>query len=77
MIRKRINAKRYLGQDVLMVSVLPGGGAARPFGILDNSNRCEAAARDLPDAAARITRQCAPDGAGLLPGPSPLLPRIA
>jgi methionyl-tRNA synthetase len=30
----------------------------------------------LPDAAARITRQCAPDGAGLLPAPSPLLPRI-
>jgi methionyl-tRNA synthetase len=30
----------------------------------------------LPDAAARITRQCAPDEAGLLPGPSPLLPRL-
>jgi methionyl-tRNA synthetase len=30
----------------------------------------------LPDAAARITRQCTPDGAGLLPGPAPLLPRI-
>jgi len=29
----------------------------------------------LPDAAARIARQCAPDGAGLLPAPSPLLPR--
>jgi methionyl-tRNA synthetase len=31
----------------------------------------------LPDAAARITRQCAPDGTGLLPAPAPLLPRIA
>jgi methionyl-tRNA synthetase len=31
----------------------------------------------LPDAAARITRQCAPDRAGLLPAPVPLLPRIA
>ena len=30
----------------------------------------------LPDAAARITRQCTPDGAGILPPPSPLLPRI-
>ena len=31
----------------------------------------------LPDAAARITRQCAPDATGLLPRPAPLLPRIA
>ena len=31
----------------------------------------------LPDAAARITRQCAPGGTGLLPSPAPLLPRIA
>ena len=31
----------------------------------------------LPDAAARISRQCAPDDAGLLPGPAPLLARIA
>jgi methionyl-tRNA synthetase len=31
----------------------------------------------LPDAAARITRQCTPDAAGLLPSPAPLLPRIA
>jgi methionyl-tRNA synthetase len=31
----------------------------------------------LPDAAARVTRQCAPDGAALLPSPVPLLPRIA
>ncbi len=31
----------------------------------------------LPDAAARVTRQCTPDEAGLLPRPSPLLPRIA
>ena len=30
----------------------------------------------LPDAAARISRQCAPDTAGLLPRPVPLLPRI-
>ena len=30
----------------------------------------------LPDAADRITRQCAPDGAWLLPSPAPLLPRI-
>jgi methionyl-tRNA synthetase len=30
----------------------------------------------LPDAAARITRQCAPDATGLLPGPAPILPRI-
>jgi methionyl-tRNA synthetase len=30
----------------------------------------------LPDAAARITRQCTPDGKGLLPSPAPLLPRI-
>jgi methionyl-tRNA synthetase len=30
----------------------------------------------LPDAAARITRQCTPDGARLLPKPVPLLPRI-
>jgi methionyl-tRNA synthetase len=30
----------------------------------------------LPDAAARITRQCAPGAAGL-PAPAPLLPRIA
>ena len=29
----------------------------------------------LPDAAARIARQCAPDGAGVLLVPSPLLPR--
>jgi methionyl-tRNA synthetase len=31
----------------------------------------------LPDAAARITRQCTPGGDGLLPSPAPLLPRIA
>jgi methionyl-tRNA synthetase len=31
----------------------------------------------LPDAAARITRQCALIGTGLLPSPAPLLPRIA
>jgi methionyl-tRNA synthetase len=30
----------------------------------------------LPDAAARVTSQCAPDEAGLLPRPAPLLPRI-
>jgi methionyl-tRNA synthetase len=30
----------------------------------------------LPDAAARITRQCTPDATGLLPGPAPILPRI-
>jgi methionyl-tRNA synthetase len=41
---------------------------------------CQAIGRHLapflPDAAARVTRQCAPDEAGLLPGPSPLLPRL-
>jgi hypothetical protein len=31
----------------------------------------------LPDAATRITRQCATDATGLLPGPAPILPRIA
>jgi methionyl-tRNA synthetase len=31
----------------------------------------------LPDAAARITRQCTPGRDGLLPSPAPLLPRIA
>jgi methionyl-tRNA synthetase len=31
----------------------------------------------LPDAAARIIRQCTPASAGLLPDPAPLLPRIA
>ena len=31
----------------------------------------------LPDAAARIARQCAPDAAGCLPSPAPLLPRLA
>jgi methionyl-tRNA synthetase len=31
----------------------------------------------LPDAAARITRQCSPARTGLLPSPAPLLPRIA
>jgi methionyl-tRNA synthetase len=30
----------------------------------------------LPDAAARITRQCAPGETGQLPSPAPLLPRI-
>src|SRR5580693_8616645 len=30
----------------------------------------------LPDAAARITRQCTPGRTGLLPSPAPLLPRI-
>jgi methionyl-tRNA synthetase len=30
----------------------------------------------LPDAASRITGQCATDAAGRLPGPVPLLPRI-
>ena len=30
----------------------------------------------LPDAARRVIRQCAPDGAGFLPSPGPLLPRI-
>jgi methionyl-tRNA synthetase len=30
----------------------------------------------LPDAAARITRQCTPDATGLVPRPAPLLPRI-
>jgi methionyl-tRNA synthetase len=42
---------------------------------------CQAIGRQLapflPDAAARITRQCTPDAAGLLPAPVPLLPRIA
>ncbi len=31
----------------------------------------------LPDASARITRQCTPEATGLLPEPTPLLPRIA
>lgn len=31
----------------------------------------------LPDTAALITRQCAPDAAGTLPPPAPLLPRLA
>ena len=31
----------------------------------------------LPDLAGRITRQCTPDGAGLLPAPSGVQPRIA
>ena len=31
----------------------------------------------LPDAAARITRQCTQGGTDLLPSPAPLLPRIA
>jgi methionyl-tRNA synthetase len=31
----------------------------------------------LPDAAARITGQCAAGGTGVLPRPAPLLPRIA
>jgi methionyl-tRNA synthetase len=31
----------------------------------------------LPDAAARITRQCTPGSSGVLPSPVPLLPRIA
>jgi methionyl-tRNA synthetase len=31
----------------------------------------------LPDAAARVTTQCTPDAAGLLPAPAPVLPRIA
>ncbi|HMD94232.1 MAG TPA: methionine--tRNA ligase [Trebonia sp.] len=31
----------------------------------------------LPDAATRIIRQCAPDEAGRVPSPGPLLPRIA
>jgi methionyl-tRNA synthetase len=30
----------------------------------------------LPDAAARITRQCTTGATGLLPGPAPILPRI-
>jgi methionyl-tRNA synthetase len=30
----------------------------------------------LPDAAARITRQCTPDATGHLPDPAPILPRI-
>jgi methionyl-tRNA synthetase len=30
----------------------------------------------LPDAAARVTRECAPDTTGHLPGPAPILPRI-
>jgi methionyl-tRNA synthetase len=30
----------------------------------------------LPDAAVRITRQCAPDATGHLPDPAPILPRI-
>jgi methionyl-tRNA synthetase len=30
----------------------------------------------LPDAAARITSQCTPNGGGFLPVPSPLLPRL-
>ena len=30
----------------------------------------------LPDASARITRQCTPDATGLLPRPAPLLPKI-
>jgi methionyl-tRNA synthetase len=41
---------------------------------------CQAVGRHLapflPDAAARITRQCAPGEGGLLPAPAPLLPRI-
>lgn len=30
----------------------------------------------LPDASARITRQCTPGATGLLPEPTPVLPRI-
>jgi methionyl-tRNA synthetase len=41
---------------------------------------CQAIGRHLapflPDAAARITRQCASGEGGLLPAPAPLLPRI-
>jgi len=43
-------------------------------------NACQAIGAQLapflPDAAARITSQCTPDEAGLLPRPAPLLPRI-
>jgi methionyl-tRNA synthetase len=42
---------------------------------------CQAAGEHLrpflPDAAARITRQCTPDATGSLPCPVPLLPRIS
>ena len=42
---------------------------------------CQAAGEHLrpflPDAAARITRQCTPDATGSLPRPVPLLPRIS
>ena len=42
---------------------------------------CAAAGRELapflPDAAARVTAQCTPDGAGRLPDPRPVFRRLA
>jgi methionyl-tRNA synthetase len=59
---------------------------ADPAGRLDAvlyllARACAAAARELapflPDAAARLTAQCAPDGDGRLPDPRPVFRRLA
>jgi methionyl-tRNA synthetase len=57
------------------------GRTAELAGVLSSLlSACQAIGTDLapflPDAAARITRQCTQDAAGLLPPPAPLLPRI-
>ena len=59
------------GDRAELAAVLSGAAARLPGG------RRRTCAPFLPDAAARITRQCTPDATGRLPCPVPLLPRIS
>ena len=79
--RIAVEANRYVNR-ARPWELATAGRHAELAGVLSALLRaCQAAgthlAPFLPDAAARITRQCSPDGAGLLPSPAPLLPRIA
>jgi methionyl-tRNA synthetase len=73
-------ANRYVNQTRPWDLAKAGDGAQLDAVLSVLLSACQAIgahlAPFLPDAAARITRQCAPDGAGLLPRPAPLLPRI-
>jgi methionyl-tRNA synthetase len=73
-------ANRYVNRTRPWALAQAGDRATLAAVLFELLRACQAAgaylAPFLPDAAARITRQCAPDAGGLLPPPVPLLPRL-
>ena len=73
-------ANRYVNRARPWDLARAGGGAGLDAVLAELVRACQALGAQLapflPDAAARISRQCTPDRTGLLPRPAPLLPRI-